>query len=378
MKLARIVSTPMAFCHIEDQINWLAREGVEITLVSSQGSIPRRVSGSVRRVVIRFLRDPSIIFDLVTLVKLWMLFRREQFDVVHSSTPKAGLLCALAGFMARVPVRIHSFTGQRWVTESGLKRRILMMFDRMIVQFCTVVYADSRSQMEFLLNSGVIKKKQISVIGEGSLGGINIARHSTSLPKTQAQVLDETGIDLNCFKFLYVGRLNRDKGILELVIAFKKLYEQHPNSVLVLVGPREMGSGKLDQWLVDLIESHPAIYEIGFVESPQAWFDACDVQVLPSYREGFGTVVLEAALAGVPTIGTNIYGLRDAIVDGETGELIPVRDAEALHHAMKQFLDDRELVERYGAKARERVIAKFGYEKIASALLQNYHELVYE
>jgi len=368
----------MAFCHIEDQINWLAREGVEITLVSSQGSIPRRVSGSVRRVVIRFLRDPSIIFDLVTLVKLWMLFRREQFDVVHSSTPKAGLLCALAGFMARVPVRIHSFTGQRWVTESGLKRRILIMFDRMIVQFCTVVYADSRSQMEFLLNSGVIKKKQISVIGEGSLGGINIARHSTSLPKTQAQVLDETGIDLNCFKFLYVGRLNRDKGILELVIAFKKLYEQHPNSVLVLVGPREMGSGKLDQWLVDLIESHPAIYEIGFVESPQAWFDACDVQVLPSYREGFGTVVLEAALAGVPTIGTNIYGLRDAIVDGETGELIPVRDAEALHHAMKQFLDDRELVERYGAKARERVIAKFGYEKIASALLQNYHELVYE
>ena len=327
--------------------------------------------------MVPFVRDPSVFSDLRTLVRLWFLFRRERFDLVHSSTPKAGLLCALAGFLAGIPVRIHSFTGQRWVTESGIKREVLRMLDRLIAFLCTKVYADSRSQMEFLIKNGVVAKNDISVIGAGSLGGVNFSRYSSSSLESQSQLLIKFGIEPTRFKFLYVGRLNRDKGIQELITAFESLDEQCPDSaVLVLVGPREVGSGRLSEDVISAMESHRAIFEIGFVDGPQIWFDTCDVQVLPSYREGFGTVVLEAALSGMPTIGTNIYGLKDAIVDQKTGELVEVKNGEALFQAMKRCVDDTDAVKQYGINARERVVNDFGYEKIASDLLNDYESML--
>lgn len=309
--------------------------------------------------------------DLRALLALRRLFRRERFDLVHSFTPKAGLLTMLAARMAGVPRRLHTFTGQVWATKRGVKRRGLKFLDRVLARSATHVLADSASQARFLAAEGVVAEGSIAVIGDGSICGVNLMRFRPD-PVARAAVRAELGMDSGDMLFLFIGRLTPDKGVLELARAFSAMRAAEP-VWLAFVGPDEGGMKLQLSGLVG-----PRLAQTRFVgptPAPERYVAAADVLCLPSHREGFGSVIIEAAACGCPCVATRIYGVTDAVEEGRGGLLHPPGDAAALRQGLEQLAGDRELVARMGREARERVEKLFPEQRITDGLASFYHAL---
>lgn len=320
-------------------------------------------------VSIKIVRQVNVWMDVLALWRLVQLFRRSRFDLVHSVTPKAGLLAAMAGTIAGVPARIHTFTGQVWVTQHGIRRAVLRFFDRLVARLDTAVLVDSESQLRFLERECIVPAGKGSVLLNGSISGVDVERFSLR-PTEKARMRAALGYDDQAICFLFVGRLTRDKGVAELVEAFARVWDLHPHVGLVIVGPDE---GGLKDELIQLAgraASHMQF--VGFSPSPERYMWATDVFVLPSYREGFGTVVIEAGAAGLPTVATNIYGLTDAVVDGVTGLLVEPRDAHKLAAAMCRLVEDASLRVAMGQAARTRSVALFHRDRLTAALIERY------
>lgn len=305
--------------------------------------------------------------DLAALWSLYRYFRRERFDLVHSLTPKAGLLAALAGALAGLRVRLHTFTGQVWATRAGFGRWLLKRIDALTATACTHVLADSGSQRDFLVAEGVVAPARIAVLAQGSVNGVDAARFKPDAV-ARARVRSEWGVASDAMVFLYLGRLTVDKGLLDLTRAFADV----PGTCLAMVGPDEEG-------LTDRIRAAcggdaSRLRFVGYTGEPQAFMAAADVFVLPSYREGFGSTVIEAAACGVPAIASRIYGLTDAVVDGATGFLVPPRDPAALALRMRELAGDVSLRQRLGAAARERALRDFSQAALTQATLAYYAE----
>ena len=303
--------------------------------------------------------------DLVALWALYRHFRRERFDLVHSLTPKAGLLAALAGVLAGVRVRLHTFTGQVWATRAGFGRWLLKRIDALTAAACTHVLADSGSQRDFLVVEGVVAPARIAVLAQGSVNGVDAARFKPDAA-ARARVRGEWGVAPDAVVFLYLGRLTVDKGLLDLARAFADV----PGTYLAMAGPDEEG-------LTDRIRAAcggdaSRLRFVGYTGEPQSYMAASDVFVLPSYREGFGSTVIEAAACGVPAIASRIYGLTDAVVDGATGFLVPPRDAAALAQRMRELAGDASLRQRLGTAARERAVRDFSQATLTRATLAYY------
>jgi glycosyltransferase involved in cell wall biosynthesis len=305
--------------------------------------------------------------DLAALWALYRLFRRARFDLVHSVTPKAGLLAALAGALAGVRVRIHTFTGQVWATRSGFWRWLLKRIDALTAAACTHVLADSGSQRDFLVAEGVVVPARIEVLAPGSISGVDGVRFKPDAG-ARARIRAEWDVPAGAVVFLYLGRLSKDKGLLDLARAFADVPDAH----LALVGPDEEGLGEA---IRSACGSHAAqVRFAGYTDQPQAYMAASDVFVLPSYREGFGSTVIEAAACGLPAIATRIYGLTDAVVDGTTGYLVPVRDPAALAARMRELAADAGLRRTLGAAARERALRDFSQAALTQATLTYYEQ----
>lgn len=303
--------------------------------------------------------------DLAALWALYRYFRRERFDLVHSLTPKAGLLAALAGAMAGVPVRLHTFTGQVWATRSGFGRWLLKRIDALTAAACTHVLADSGSQRDFLVAEGVVAPERIAVLAQGSVCGVDAARFQPDAA-ARARIRAEWGVAPGAVVFLYLGRLTVDKGLLDLARAFAEV----PEAVLALVGPDEEG---LTERICAACGAHAGrLRFVGYTGEPQAYMAASDVFVLPSYREGFGSTVIEAAACGVPAVASRIYGLTDAVVDGVTGFLVPPRDPASLAKRMRELAGDASLRQRLGMAARERAVRDFSQAALTLATLAYY------
>lgn len=318
---------------------------------------------------IPIVRRTSPIADLLTLFRFWMHFRRERFKCVHSLAPKAGLLAMLASAAAGVPFRFHTFTGQVWVTKKGIPRRFLMLMDWVIGRFATHLLADSLSQRKFLIDSKIVKAEKIEVLGIGSVVGVDTVRFSPD-DATRVQVRLELGIGASDISFIYVGRLNRDKGLTDLLQAFEQVAELQPRVHLLLVGPDEHN---YDKYLASLnVTLRQKIHRIEFALRPERYMAACDVFCFPSYREGFGTVLIEAAAVGLPAVASRIYGITDAVVEGETGILHEPGDVPGIVQAMVEMKQNRTLRLRLGAAARTRVIRDFSQGRLTSAFLDYY------
>jgi glycosyltransferase involved in cell wall biosynthesis len=310
-------------------------------------------------------RQISVLADLRALFTLVGVFRREKFDVVHSVTPKAGLLAALAGAVTGVPVRIHTFTGQVWATRRGAMRLLLKRLDRLTASLATHVLADSASQRDFMIAEGVVAADKVSVLGQGSVNGVDAQRFHPD-EGTRAAVRAEHGVPAGAPLFLYLGRLSRDKGLLDLAQAFAA----QESGWLLLVGPDEEGLAPQIRAAAGAAAGRLRL--AGYTDQPERYMAAADVFVLPSYREGFGSVVLEAAAAGVPAIANRIYGLTDAVVEGETGLLVPPRDVPALARAMRELALDSSRRQALGRAARERALRDFRPADLTRALLAYY------
>ena len=325
------------------------------------------LDGYVKALPVGIVRRILLWHDLAALWKLFRLFRRCRFDLIHSVTPKAGLLAMTAAFLAGVGIRIHTFTGQVWVTRNGLSRWVLKNTDRWIAWLSTDTLADSISQRRFLLDEGVLSKAKSGVLAQGSISGVDVSRFK---PDMEARSRIRSGLCLSekDVVFLFLGRLNRDKGLFDLATAFSRIHNE--DAQLLVVGPDEEQIGPHMQQIAG--ESAGRVRFVGFSANPEEYMAAADVLCLPSYREGFGNVVIEAAAVGIPAIGSRIYGVVDAIAENETGLLFEAGNIEELKSCISLLCRDRELRARLGGQARERVLAQFTSERLASAWLDYY------
>ncbi len=318
-------------------------------------------------------REISIKNDLKAVRQLSSYFRKMKFDAVHSVTPKAGLVSALAGFLARIPVRIHIFTGQVWATRKGAMRFMLKSIDWLIAKLNTHILVDGASQRQFLVDEGVVSAKKAQVLGDGSIAGVNIQRFEPT-EDSRKSARQELNIADDKVVFVFMGRLNHDKGMYELLPAFDKLVETNKNVFLLLFGADEENVSATFGNYKNLNKENFLSY--GLTKEPQRMLQAGDVFVLPTYREGFGSSVIEAACLGLPTITSDAYGVLDASIPGETGLRCKVGDVETLYACMEELAGDAEKRKRFGDAGRKRVLEKFAGSVVVKHWKQFYDTIL--
>jgi glycosyltransferase involved in cell wall biosynthesis len=303
---------------------------------------------------------------------MWLLFKKfkaERPIVVHTLTPKAGLLGMCAAWLARVPVRVHTFTGQVWVTRQGPMRWVLKAADQCIAALATDVLVDSPSQRRFLIQEGVVSAQGSTVLGKGSICGVDTQRFSLSRPVRQ-QVRTDLGSANDALVCLYLGRLNRDKGVLDLAAAFAQVANKHPKAELWVVGPDEDDMFAQMQSLLGMCKQQ--VRRVGYTNEPERFMQAADLFCLPSYREGFGSSVIEAAACGVPALVSRIYGLTDAVVEGQTGWMHEARNVQDLAVQLDALLEEPTQLQIRGEAARANVARVFAQSLITNAMLAFY------
>lgn len=314
-------------------------------------------------------RQISIGNDLLSLKKLISYFKYMKFDVVHSVTPKAGFITALAAKSAGIKHRIHIFTGQVWATKTGLSRIMLKSIDKLIARLDSQILVDGKSQQKFLINERVLKVSNSKVLGHGSISGVNTERFNPS-QEIKYTKRKELGIPDNKTVFVFMGRLNRDKGVYELLRAFNELATDDKDVFLLLFGNDEENIASSFSHYTNLNSGNFLYY--GATREPQNMLQAGDIFVLPTYREGFGSSVIEAACLGLPTITSDAYGVLDASEIGVTGLQCKVGDATSLYDSMSTLNNDKTLAKQMGEAGRQRVMEKF-----SSAVVCNHWEVFY-
>jgi glycosyltransferase involved in cell wall biosynthesis len=336
-------------------VNLLRKHGLDVDLIS----VP--IERSIRPIK-----------DFRALLALFRLFRRHQFDAVHSVTPKAGLLAMTAAWLARIRVRVHVFTGQVWATRSGFGRRLLKAADQLIASLSTCILVDSASQRDFLLRERVIQPGKSKVLAQGSISGVDTERFR---PDSSARlaVRKELHIPEAAVLLLYLGRLNADKGIIQLAEAFSRLAPRFDNVWLLLVGRDEEGmQQRVNSICADCLDR---VARVDFTYQPERYMASADIFCLPSYREGFGSSVIEAAACGVPAVASRIYGLTDAVEDGVTGLLREAGDVDSLLSGISELIQAPQSRTQMGLAARRRVQEMFRQEHVTAALVEFYEQL---
>lgn len=319
-------------------------------------------------------RRISIFNDLSALHRLESYFRKMRFDAVHSVTPKAGLLTALAAKRAGIPRRIHIFTGQVWATRKGIMRKLLKCTDKITSASSTYNLVDGKSQRDFLIQEGILSTTNSRVLGDGSICGVDINTFTPN-PQTRSEERLKLKIPDEFIVFGFMGRLNRDKGIPELLEAFNALAKNRKNIFLLLIGRDEENLADTFSRYDNLRPNENFCY-YGSTSTPASLLQAVDIFALPTHREGFGSSVIEAQSLGLPVITSDAYGVIDASVEGKTGLRFPVGDMKALQKAMERFLDYPSLINEMGQKGRQRVVTLFSSARVEKAWLDFYDEIL--
>lgn len=343
----------------------------EITLIANGQSsdFNEMLDTNVKFINLAIERKISLLKDVAALVKLYRILCEGQYDVVHSLMPKTSLLGMTAAFMARVPVRIHTFTGQVWANQIGLPRFLFKKIDQLVAACATNILTDSASQKQFLIDQKIVSINKIKVLGNGSVCGVNVNRFKPDIDARQKLRL-QYGINESATVFMFLGRINQEKGVLDLANAFLNIASNHPDLHLFIVGPDESG---VSNEVHDLLQSvHTQYHRVDLTSTPELLMSAADVFCLPSYREGFGSVLIEAAATGLPTIASNIYGITDAVIDGETGILHEPKNIGQIEAAMLTLLNDCDLRSKMGLAGKLRAINDFSTQHLVDEMLKYY------
>ena len=378
-KIIRITTVPLSldvFCR--GLLRELSEE-YEVVAVSSPGPLLDEVARreGVRTAAVPMERRIAPLKDIASLWRLVRLFRKERPDMVHSMTPKAGLLSMMAARLTGVPVRLHTFTGLVFPSMTGMRRRLLELTDRLTAACATHIVPEGEGVRDDLLRFG-ITRKPLRVLGYGNVRGIDLDWYDRT-----PEVLGEAeslrrrfGIGPDAFTFVFVGRLVADKGIRELTDAFFRLWEEGRKVHLLLCGETE-AEDPLPDSTRHRMETCPCIhFSAGWLSDVRPWYAAADALVHSSYREGFPTTVIEAGAMRLPCIVTDINGSREIIRDGENGRIVPPRDEEALYGAMKAFLEDPDALRVMSMRARKMVATRFEQGYVRSCLKDFYHEIL--
>lgn len=349
----------------------------QVTLATSPADMLAKVETAegLRVLSVPMARGINPLGDIKSIVRMIQVLREVRPQLVHSYTPKAGLVTMLAAWLCRVPVRVHTFTGLIFPTAHGIKQRILIWVDRLIC-FCSTRIVPEGLGVKRDLEKFGITRKPLYVIGSGNIAGVDTSYFSPALSGIAAGASDlkvKLAIEDRDFVFCFVGRLNRDKGVAELVSAFSVLPK---NAILILVGAIDE-TAPVDENTLEMIASDQRIHHLGFMDDIRPALMLADVLVLPSYREGFPNVILQAGSMELPVIATDINGCNEVIEDGFNGWLVPPRDAVSLGRVMKSAMESPlRVLREMGVRARARIHERFERSQHWDRMIEFYSKLL--
>ncbi|MGI0107057.1 glycosyltransferase family 4 protein [Salinimicrobium sp. WS361] len=375
-KLIRITTIPLSLEKLlEEQLTFM-NNYFEVTAVAAEKERLEQYgrNNGVGTFHLEMTREITPGKDLKALFKLYQYLRKNKPEIVHTHTPKAGIVGMMAAKLAGVPVRLHTVAGMPLMETSGTKRKILEQVERLTYNLATKVYPNSEGLKKVILKHNFTKPDRLLVLGEGSSNGIdtayfNPADFSTEQKRETRRSLNIPSDDL---VFIFVGRLVKDKGINELVQAFNRLVSEIENISLLLVGPFEQELDPITDKNFEAIKTHPKIFTTGYQVDVRPYFAIAHVLVFPSYREGFPNVVMQAGAMGLPSVVTDINGCNEIIREEENGLIIPVKDEEALLFALKKLATDAELRKKLAANSRSLITQKYERKIFWDLLLEEY------
>ncbi len=373
-KIVRSVTASRSSGFYTPIVKDLQSKGFEVISLSSPGpELDELRDMGVKIITVAMERHISLSRDIKALFQIIKVLRREKPYLVHSMTPKAGMLCMVAAWICRVPRRVHTFTGLIWPTATGIKRKILMTTDWLTCACATHIIPEGKGIMNDLQNH--ITKKPMKVLGYGNIKGVDMERFSKRPDIVEAsKSIRKDGV----FTFFFVGRVVGDKGINEMVEAFLRLVKEMSNVRLLLVGQFEEKLDPVKDITRERINTIPEIQYAGpqFGDDLLAYYAASDCFVFPSYREGFPNTVLEAGAMGLPSIVTDINGSREIVENGKNGIIIPPKDVDALYEAMKYVVENKDAFNRMTEVSRPMIESRFEQSYVRKCLLDFYDEIM--
>ena len=375
-KLVRITTVPLSLDKLlEGQLAFMTPH-FEVIAVAADRPYLEKIAQreGVRSFMVPLTRKITPIKDLRAVYTLYQFLKKEKVTIVHSHTPKAGIVGMLAACMAGVKFRLHTVAGLPLMEATGVKRLILNTVERLTYRCATKVYPNAFGLKTFIQNEKFCSDTKLSVIGQGSSNGIDTNYFDPSLysQEDKAALRNSLGISEDTFVFVFVGRLVTDKGINELVTAFHQMSEEQSKIALVLVGPLESELDPLKNETLAIINKHPGIYSVGYQKDVRAYYAFAKALVFPSYREGFPNVVLQAGAMGLPAIVTDINGCNEIITEGLNGKLVPSKNVRALQNAMTDMISNVDAYQDMQNAAREIIKASYKRNVIWNAILKEY------
>ena len=360
---------------IEGQMKFMTSHNFEVIGLSSPGELLDKVGNKegVKVVGIKMSRKITPIQDLKAVLKLYKYLRKEKPTIVHTHTPKAGIVGILASYLARVPNRMHTVAGLPLLEATGVKRKVLNFVEKMTYKCATNVYPNSYGLKNIIVDSNFTKKEKLKVIANGSSNGIDTSYFNPALfSEEEGQILrDNLNVQKKDFVFIFVGRIVGDKGINELVAAFEKLSTENKKVKLLLVGPLEEELDPLQEQTTNIIQNNKQIISVGYQNDVRPYFAIANVLAFPSYREGFPNVVMQAGAMGLPSIVSDINGCNEIIVAQKNGLIIPVKSVTPLYNAMVVTIKDKQM----RLNARHMITNRFEQKVVWEALLNEYKTL---
>lgn len=376
MKIIRITTVPGSLRSLlKGQLKFMTENGFEVIGLSSPGEALKDVEKNegVKTVGIEMTRSITPLQDLKALIQLIQLFRKEKPQIVHTHTPKAGLLGMMAARIARVPHRLHTVAGMPLTVATGFKRQLLNQMEKLTYACATKVYPNSYGLEQIILEEKFTSPSKLKVIGNGSSNGIDTTYFDPNIitEKEKLELKEKLSISEIDFVYTFVGRLVGDKGINELVEAFSQL--QTPNTKLLLVGPLETVLDPLKEESLKEIETNKNIISVGFQKDVRPYFAISNALVFPSYREGFPNVVMQAGAMGIPSIVTNINGCNEIIIEGKNGTIIPVKSSKAVLKAMLKLIEDKNYYNELKLNSRQLICNRYEQKVIWESILNEYN-----
>jgi glycosyltransferase involved in cell wall biosynthesis len=376
--LVHVTTIPQTLGFLRGQVSYVQGAGFSVHAISSPG--PALLDFGLGEHVtvhgVPMTRTITPLRDLLATWRLWLLLRRIRPHVVHSHTPKGGLLGMIAAWLARTPVRIYTIHGSPLLTASGARRRLLRWTERAACTLAHRVLAVGESMRAMAIDEGLCDAGKVKVLRGGSVNGVDATgRFRPFGEPARLEARSKHGILLDAIVIGFVGRLVREKGLVELADAWAILRERDPHLELLLVGPLE-AEDPLPAAVLARLQADPRVHLTGADWDTPPLFSAMDVVALPTYREGFPVVPLEAAAMELPVVTTFAPGCADAVLDGVTGTLVPPRDPAALAAALWRYLSEPSLRRRHGEAGRRRVLSDFGQEAIWQAIVAEYRSLL--
>lgn len=373
-KVIRTSTVPISLdLLLRGQLNFLNKE-FEVIALSSPGENLENVKNreGVRVKAINIERKISVFKDFLSLIKLIIYFRQEKPDIVHSITPKAGLLSMLAAFIVGCPIRIHTFTGLIFPTEKGFKKKILILMDKLLCSCATHIFPEGEGVKKDLINNR-ITNKELKIIGNGNVNGIDLSYFDSQSLNINMSVLENINLADSDFVFVFIGRMVKDKGLQELVNSFDDLSKQYNCCKLILVGDYE-SSDPLNSKTIKIIENNKSIISVGFQKDIRPFLKRANVFVLPSYREGFPNSLLQAGAMGVPSIVTDVNGSNEIILNEYNGLIIEKQSEIELLNAMKRVIRGEINLDQMGINANSEIRLKFDRNLVWNELLREYNK----